>query len=108
MTRRIIVLESAKEDFKDIQRYVKQNFGVAVWHTVHAEYRDAFRRIQQAPQIGTPIELLADLGMSHVRTILVRQTRLVYEFDDSLVIVHLFIGTRQDFRAHLLKRLLRC
>lgn len=108
MTRRIVVLDSAKEDFKDIQRYVKQNFGDAVWRTVHAEYQDAFRRIQQAPQTGTPIELLADLGLSHVRYALVRQTRLVYEFDDSLIIVHLLIGTRQDFRAHLLKRLLRC
>lgn len=107
MTHRVIVLDSAKDDFKDIQRYVKQNFGEAVWRTVHGEYQAAFRRIQQAPQAGNPIEWLADLGMTHVRYLLVRQTRLVYEFDDSLVIVHMFIGTRQDFRAHLLKRLLR-
>ena len=108
MTHRVVVLDSAKEDFKDIHRYVKQNFGQTVWRAVHEEYQDAFRRIQQAPQAGNPIEWLADLGMTHVRYLLVRQTRLVYEFDDSLVIVHMFIGTRQDFRAHLLKRLLRC
>lgn len=107
MTHRVVVLDSAKDDFKDLTRYVRQNFGEAVWRTVHGEYQVAFQRIQQAPQAGNPIECLADLGMTHVRYVLVRQTRLVYEFDDSLVIVHMFIGTRQDFRAHLLKRLLR-
>lgn len=108
MTDRVVVLDSTKDDFKDLKRYVRRNFGEAVWPTVRDEYQDAFRRIQQAPQAGNPIEWLADLGMTHVRYLLVRQTRLIYEFDDSLAIVHMFIGTRQDFRAHLLKRLLRC
>lgn len=29
-----------------------------------------------------------------------------YEFSDDDVVIHLFIGTRQDFEAHLLSRLL--
>lgn len=62
----------------------------------------ASRKIQK---IGSYVDELKELGITHVKYVLVRQTRVVYEFDDNLIIIHMFIGTRRDFRAHLLKRL---
>lgn len=105
MSRRIVILDSAKEEFKDIKKYVKRKFGDSIWNTVNAEYKDAFARIKANPQIGSYVDELKDLGITKVKYVLVRQTRIVYEFDESLIIIHMLIGTRRDFRTHLLKRL---
>lgn len=51
------------------------------------------------------IDELKALGTTHFKNTLVRRTRRVYEFDDSLVITHMCIGTRRDFRSHLFQRL---
>lgn len=105
MDRRIAVLDSAKNEFKDIKKYVKKEFGDSVWNTVNAEYKDALRRIRNNPEIGHPLDELKELGIASFKYTLVRQTRVVYEFDENLVLIHMFIHTRRDFRTHLFKRL---
>lgn len=106
MPRRIVILDSAKEEFKDIKKYVKREFGDSVWNAVNAEYKRSFKLIKENPQVGSYVDELKELGITNVKYALVRQTRIVYEFDDDLIIVHMFIGTKRDFRTHLLKRLL--
>ncbi|MFT4243450.1 MAG: type II toxin-antitoxin system RelE/ParE family toxin [Acidovorax sp.] len=106
MARSIVILGSAKEEFKAIKSRVKSEFGDNIWNTVNAEYKKAFDRIQNRPELGRHIDELRDLGVANVRYRLVRQTRVVYEFDDAQAIVHMFIHTRRDFRTHLLQRLL--
>jgi toxin ParE1/3/4 len=102
----VIILDSAKEEFKDIKRYVKKEFGDAVWNTVNTEYKLAIQRIKATPELGSAIDQLTDLGVTHVKYTLVRQTKIVYEFDENQVLVHMFIHTKRDFRTHLFKRLL--
>ena len=106
VSRRIFVLGSAQEEFKEIKAHVQQQLGGAVWAAVLAEYRKAFALIQRAPEIGIGIDELKDVGISNVRWTLVRQTRVVYEFNESTVLIHMFIHARRDFRTHLLKRML--
>lgn len=106
MTRKIVILDSAKEEFKDIKTYVNKAFGDSVWNTVNAEYKEAIQRIKGNPQAGSYIDELQELGMNHYKCILVRQIRVIYEFNQHLVIIHMFINTQRDFRSHLLKRLL--
>ncbi|MFL9710040.1 type II toxin-antitoxin system RelE/ParE family toxin [Methylobacillus sp. Pita1] len=105
MSRRFVILDSAKEEFKDIKKYVKREFGDSVWHTINAEYKGCFRLIKENPKIGSHIDELKEIGITNIRYALVQQTRIVYEFDNYLIIIHMFIGTRKDFRTHLLKRL---
>lgn len=105
--RKIFILESAKEEFKDIKKYVRQEFGDEVWRAVHVQFKQSFQLIQDKPTLGSSIDLLAELGVHNIRYVLVRQTKIVYEFDDDKVLIHMFINTRRDFRAHLLQRLLR-
>ncbi len=104
--RNIVILDSAKEELKDIKQYVRAKFGDSVWNTINAEYKAAIQRIKQTTQSGSYIDELKELGVTNVKYILVRQTRVVYEFDDNIVLIHLFINTRRDFRTHLFKRLL--
>lgn len=108
MGRRIVVLDSAKAEFRDIKTHVTGAFAAEVWRAVNAEYKRAVALIKANLEIGSAIDALQEVGMVNVKCVLVRQTRVVYEFDDELVIIHMFIATRRDFRSHLLQRLLSC
>ena len=104
--RKIFILDSAMGEFKDIKAYVNNKFGASAWNSANAEYKKAIQQIKENSHLGSYIDELKDLGMTNIKYILVRQTRVVYEFDDNLVLVHMFIDTKRDFREHLLKRLL--
>jgi toxin ParE1/3/4 len=106
MTRHAVVLDGAKADFREIKGNVKKNFGDLVWATVNQEFKNAVQHITTHPLSGARIEELGQLGCDNYRQTLVRQTRVVYEFDRERVIIHFFIHTRRDFKTQLEKRLL--
>lgn len=105
MTRKVIILDVAKPDFKEIKNYVKNQFGETVWNEVNQEFKATISNIGLSPEAGKVIEDLNDLGEGNVRLRLVRQTRIVYEYDDKQVLVHMFVHTKRDFRTHLIKRM---
>lgn len=106
MSHRIIILDVAKPDFRQIRAYVKAQFGEEVWGEVNLEFKAVIKNIGLNPQAGRGIDELADLGEDRFRFRLVRQTKIVYEYDESNVLIHMFIHSRQDFRAYLMRRLL--
>jgi toxin ParE1/3/4 len=106
MSRKVIILNVAKPDFREIKTNVKSQFGERVWNDVNEEFKTTINNIGLHPEAGKMVEELKELGQENFRTRLVRQTRIVYEYDDKEVLVHMFIHTKQDFRTHLLKRLL--
>ncbi|GAB7529870.1 hypothetical protein PS3A_22810 [Pseudomonas sp. 3A(2025)] len=106
MAREIVILDSAKDDFKEMKRYVANQFGQLTWITVNTEYKAAFRSIQANPEHGTDIEELKQFGITNVKFRLVRQTKIIYEFDDTIVYIRMLINTRRDFSRHLTKRVL--
>jgi toxin ParE1/3/4 len=105
MTRKVIILNVAKADFRDLKAYVKSQFGDAVWHEVNKEFKTAINKIALHPEGGKALEELKELGQDGFRTRLVSQIRIVYEYDEKEVLVHMFIHTKRDFRAHLMRRL---
>lgn len=106
MSRKVTILDVAKPDFRQVRTYVKAQFGETVWAEVNLEFKAMVKNIGLNPQAGKQLEELADLGQKNFRYRLVRQTKLVYEYDDGEVLVHMFIHTKQDFRTHLMQRLL--
>lgn len=106
MTRNAVILDGAKADFREVKKYVKKQFGDLVWAEVNQEFKDTIKRIAANPLLGTRIEQLGALGYDNYRIALVRQTRVVYEFDSQLLIVHMFVHTKRDFKTHLENRLL--
>jgi plasmid stabilization system protein ParE len=105
MTRHAVILSGAKADFQEIKKNVKWQFGDLVWAEVNHECKDTIQRLTANPMLGTHLEELGALGYGNYRKTLVRQTRVVYEFDNEQLIIHMFIHTKRDFRAHLEKRL---
>ncbi len=106
MTRNAVILQGAKTDFREIKAYVKKHFGDSVWAEVNKELKDAINHIAENPMLGTRLEELGLLGYDHFRKTLVRQTRVIYEFDDQQIVVHILIHTKRDFKTHLEQRLL--
>ncbi|MCL2298496.1 MAG: type II toxin-antitoxin system RelE/ParE family toxin [Proteobacteria bacterium] len=106
MSRKVIILNSAQSDFGEIRAYVKAQFGEDVWKEVYQEFKSTIGNIGWSPESGKTIEELSELGQDNFRIRLVRQTRIVYEYNEKEVLIYMFIHTRQDFRTHLLKHLL--
>lgn len=106
MNRKVIILDVAKPDFREIKAYVEHQFGDLVWGEVNQEFKAVIKAIGTNPEAGKEIEILQELGVGNFRFRLVRQTRIIYEYNENEVVVHMFIHTRRDFRTHLVKRLL--
>lgn len=105
MRHKVVILDVAKPDFRQVRTYVKAQFGETVWEDVNLEFKAAIKNIGLNPEAGKQIDELVELGQTNFRFRLVRQTKIVYESDDKEVLVHMFIQTKQDFRTHLMKRL---
>ena len=105
MNRKVIILNVAKSDFREIKSYVKAQFGENIWKEVNQEFKSTIRNIGLNAEAGKMIEELAELGQGNFRTRLVRQTKIVYEYDEKEVLIHMFIHAKRDFKTHLLKRL---
>ncbi len=105
MSRQVVILDVAKPDFREIRTYVQSQFGEAVWSDVNQEFKTTINDLGLHPAAGKELEELKELGQENFRMRLVRQTRIIYEYDDKKVLVHMFIHTKRDFRTHLMKRL---
>lgn len=106
MPRQILILESAKTELRLLKARVKREFGESAWADANSAFKNAFQLICDNPEIGLELEELKTLGIPSFRSKLVQQTRIVYEYDDQKVVVHMFIHTRRDFAAHLHQRVL--
>ncbi len=106
MTRNVVILDGAKADFREIKKNVRKQFGDLVWAEVNQEFKNTVNLIGSNPLLGTHIDELGSFGYDNYRKTLVRQTRVVYEFDHQNVIIHLFIHTNRNFKTYLEKRLL--
>jgi toxin ParE1/3/4 len=105
MNRKVMILDVAKPDYREIKSYVKNQFGETVWNEVNQEFKTTIANIGLNPEAGKVVEALNDLGDGNFRLRFVRQTRIVYEYDDKQVLVHMFVHTKRDFRTHLMKRM---
>ena len=105
MSRKVIILNVAKPDFREIKTYVKSQFGEAAWNDVYEEFKTTINNIGLHPEAGKEIEELKELGQGSFEARLVRQAKVIYEYDEKEVLVHMFIHTKRDFRTHLMKRL---
>ena len=87
MSRKVIILDVAKPDYREIKSYVKDQFGETVWNEANQEFKTTISNIGSNPEAGKVIEELNDLGEGNFRLRLVRQSRIVYEYDDKFLYV---------------------
>ncbi len=103
----VVILPSAKDDFREIKHYVKKMHGQAVWADVNQQFKGVLNDIGKYPVARLITEEARALGLDDIRQRLVGQTRVIYQFDGSRVYMHMFASTLRDFMTLLTHRLLK-
>jgi toxin ParE1/3/4 len=104
---KLLILDEAQEDTKDLRRYILKSFGAGTWKQTATELAVTFGNIRQFPQSGYVPAELADFGGLHFREALSGQNRIIYELRDDTIYIHVVTDARRDLRTLLQKRLLR-
>lgn len=104
---KLLILDEAQEDTKDLRRYILKSFGAETWRQTSAELAVTFDNIKQFPQSGYVPAELSDFGGLNFREVLSGQNRVIYEVRDATIYIHVVTDTRRDLQTLLQKRLLR-
>ncbi|WP_168788225.1 type II toxin-antitoxin system RelE/ParE family toxin [Paraburkholderia aromaticivorans] len=106
-TFKLLILEEAQEDMKDLRRYILRSFGAETWNQTSSQLAVTFQNIKQIPQSGYVPTELSDFGGLNFREALSGQNRVIYEVRGDTIYIHVVTDTRRDLRTLLQKRLLR-
>ncbi|MFL9966972.1 type II toxin-antitoxin system RelE/ParE family toxin [Paraburkholderia sediminicola] len=104
---RLMILEEAQEDTKDLRRYILRSFGAETWKQTSKQLALTFGNIRQFPQSGYVPAELSDFGGLNFRETLSGQNRVIYEVRGDTIYIHVVTDTRRDLGTLLQKRLLR-
>lgn len=106
MTIKVVLLQSAESDIKNLRGYVVKNFGMNAWHVTSRKLRESIAAIKSRPESGSMPGELSKLGLAQYRQVLSGMNRIVYELRGDTAYVHLICDTRRDLQSMLTRRLL--
>jgi len=104
--RKVVVLQSAKSDYRRIKSYVTQKFGAEAWLAINSEWQTKINKLAAAPELGSNISELEGTGFSGFKKYQYKNAYVVYQTSESLLTIYMFIPSMRDFRRHLMDRLL--
>jgi toxin ParE1/3/4 len=107
MTHRVVILKSAEDDIREIQRYVVSQFGQTVWSRTYSTLKQTIRRLSDFPDSGSRVDELRELNMTQFRQVISGSNRVIYQIADEIVYVHVVCDSRMDLTSLLHRRLLR-
>lgn len=104
MKYRVVFLESAVEDLKEIRRFVRKHFSEAVWRDSYDRIKKAILKLERFPRSGHALE---ELPCTQYLETIVERNRVIYELQGDTVFIHIICDSRQDFRIRLARRPIR-
>jgi toxin ParE1/3/4 len=107
MTHRVVILEAAEDDIREIRRYIVSQFGQRAWGQTYSKLKQAIRRLSDSPDSGSRVDELHDLNMTQYRQAIAGLNRVIYQVSENTVFVHVVCDTRMDLTSMLHRRLLR-
>ena len=107
MALRIVILDSAEQDLKELRVYLIKNFSTDTWRTTYAKIKEAIRNLQNFPQTGSIPDEIDKLNLTQYRQVLSGMNRVIYEVRQEVIYIHIVVDTRRDMNALLTRRLLR-
>ena len=105
-TRKVVVLQSAKSDYRKIKSYVTQKFGTEAWLVINDEWQTKINKLAAAPELGSNISELDGTGFTELRKYQYKNAYAFYHTSEALLTIYMFIPSMCDFRRHLMDRLL--
>jgi plasmid stabilization system protein ParE len=104
---RVVILDSAEKDLKELKAYVIKNFSLEVWQNTFGEIKEAIRNLQRFLQAGFIPDEIAKLNLTQYRQVLSGMNRITYEVRQDSIYVHVIADARRDMNSLLTRRLLR-
>ncbi|MFW9079153.1 type II toxin-antitoxin system RelE/ParE family toxin [Pseudomonas sp. P2757] len=107
MSLKIVILQSAETDLKDLRTYLIKQFSAQTWHSTYASLKVAIRGLASQPYSGSIPEEIERLNLGQYRQIISGLNRVIYEVREQIVYVHIIADTRKNLPTLLMKRLLQ-
>lgn len=107
MSFKVVILESAEQDLKELRTYIVKNFSADTWRTSYAKIKEAIHNLQNFPQAGSIPEEIEKLNLTQYRQVLSGMNRVIYEVRQEVVYIHIVVDARRDMTSLLTRRLLR-
>lgn len=105
-SRKVVVLQSAKSDYRRIKSYVTQRFGAEAWLVINNEWQTKINKLAATPELGRKISEIDGTGFTGFKKYQHKNAYVFYQTSEELLIVYMFISSMRDFRRHLMERLL--
>lgn len=107
MTLRVVFLESAKHDLRDLRYYLIKNFGMRSWQISYRKIKETINTIQEFPLEGRIPDELESVNLTQYRQLLSGMNRIIYETRQQTIYIHIICDARRDMRSLLTRRLMR-
>lgn len=107
MSYKVVILESAEHDLKELKAYIVTNFSLATWLNTYNHIKEVIRNLKTFPHAGSIPEEIRKLNLSQYQQVLSGKNRIIYEVWKDTVYIHIIVDARRDLKALLTRRLLR-
>ena len=104
---KVIILDSAEQDLRDLRRYVVKNFSQATWLKTYSKLKEGIRNLATFPLLGAVPPELETLNLNQYRQIISGMNRVIYEPRADAVYIYMVVDTRRDIETLLMQRLMR-
>jgi plasmid stabilization system protein ParE len=106
MSLRVVILQSAQTDLKELRTYLLRQFSSQTWQSTYIDLKVAILGLADLPLSGSIPEEIEKLNLGQYRQIVCGMNRVIYEVREKSVFVHIIVDTRKSLPALLMKRLL--
>ena len=103
----VVILPDAQDDLLSLQAYMLDKWGESGWLKAEDEIFEKLATIDTGVFTGTPVQVLAAVGVFDYLNVYTSHHKLVYRRIDGDIFVYVIAGHRQDFPTLLMKRLLK-
>ena len=107
MSLKVVILESAEHDLKELRSYIVKNFSLKTWQNTYNKIREVIRNLKIFPYAGSIPEEIEKLNLSQYRQVLSGMNRIIYEVRQDTLYIHIIVDARRDLKSLLTRRLLR-
>ncbi len=107
MSMKVVILESAEHDLKELKNYIIKNFSVETWQNSYDKIKTAIRNLKSFPHAGAIPDEFEKLNLNQYRQVISGMNRIIYEVRQDILYIHIITDTRRDLKSLLTRRLLR-
>jgi plasmid stabilization system protein ParE len=107
MAIKVVILQSAEHDLKELRDYIVRNFSLETWRNTYDKLKKAIRNLKTFPHAGSIPEEFERLNLCQYRQVLSGMNRIIYEVRQDIIYIHVIVDARRDMKSLLTRRLLR-